>query len=82
MVPKTDGQYIAAVGEDGFVHVWNFYGKYLLEFKAHEGAGNSIIFSPNSQYIATAGKDGFVLARPLHQQRRKSARLPQTLCSK
>jgi WD40 repeat protein len=53
-----DGRQIATAGEDGSVKLWDFSGKPLQEFLAHQGSVvKSVRFSPDGKLIATAGSD-------------------------
>jgi WD40 repeat protein len=49
---------LAAVGEDGHVHVWEVAtGKKLARLDARQGRGSSLAFSPGGNILAAVGTD-------------------------
>lgn len=53
----TIDKYIASVGWDGYLKIWNQNLGNKFSFKAHEGNINACAISPNPRYVATGGKD-------------------------
>jgi guanine nucleotide-binding protein subunit beta-2-like 1 protein len=49
--------YIASVGWDGYLKIWNQNLGNRYTFKAHDGNINACAISPNPKLIATGGKD-------------------------
>jgi WD40 repeat protein len=55
---SDDSQYIATVGADDVLHVWNAQnGQLLRKLPGHTKSVNSIAFSADSRYIVTASDD-------------------------
>jgi WD40 repeat protein len=57
---SPDSQFIATVGKDGKLQLWNLPGQIIKEIQAHDGkisGANSVTFSPDGKRIATSGED-------------------------
>lgn len=56
---SPDGQYLATVGKDRVIHLWNAETRTLVaKFEGHSrGDVNALAFSPDSSVLASAGDD-------------------------
>jgi WD40 repeat protein/serine/threonine protein kinase len=58
---RFDGKYLASVGADGFMIVWDAAtAKEVWRVRAHRDWINAVQFSPDGQILASASRDGTV----------------------
>jgi WD40 repeat protein len=57
--PEPDGRFLAAGGADGRVEIWDLREvRPSVQYRAHEGEINRLVFSPDGRTLLTASKDG------------------------
>jgi WD40 repeat protein len=57
--PDRDGRFLAAAGTDGRVEMWDLHEvRPSVQYRAHEGEINRLVFSPDGRTLLTASKDG------------------------
>lgn len=54
---SSNGKYLASVGEDGSVRVWDTTGKTITQWNAHKGKVLALNFSSDSNTLITGGED-------------------------
>lgn len=54
---SSDGQKLAAAGQDGIVRIWHLSGKLLVKIKADDNSIEFVNFNSNGQRLVTVGEN-------------------------
>jgi WD40 repeat protein len=57
---SSDGQYVAAAGQDNQVHIWTLKGDFIRTLKGHQSAVRKVKFSPDVTELVSISQDGIV----------------------